>query len=232
MDGQHLLEANKACACDMSDQTQATQPSSTKGSAFNGRRIKPLRKGSVMGHRRGNEIIGQVNALSTWIVRTVDGPTASIQIGDNGTSLSIPKGGGRSTSVSGSSRYLVQAVYGDYLECVSWDGFTTGDTVYVAKPPELRHSITSQVIEGDTVDYTYAARTGNLDGSRTAILNPDTDPSSAQLEIVIPVYMDDDSTLAEIWADEPAGGTGVTVGGNPLTLMDTNRAARAWCQIG
>jgi len=70
----------------------------------------------------------------------------------------------------------------------------------------------------------------NLDGQRTAIQYPDTTPSSAQIEEVLPVYVVDD----EILAATPTGGTGVETEGEspePVTLEDLNVDARAWCQI-
>jgi hypothetical protein len=213
----------------MTDQTTSTQPSEKRDSAFNGKRIRLLRNGSIMGSRRGNQVIAQVNALSSLHIKMVDGDSPSITVADNGTDILIPRGQPQAgtTSAVGPTRMRVQSVSGDYLVCKSWDGSAEGASVNVAKTPELRHSVTSQVIEGVTVSFAYASRTNNLDGKRTATGSGYAD----QVEIVIPVYMDDDSSLCEIWADQPAGGTGVSVGGTPLIWMDTNRNGRAWCQV-
>ena len=93
------------------------------------------------------------------------------------------------------SRWRVKTVYGDYYDCKSWDGTTEGSTtVHIAKPPKLRHSSTSEVIEGTTVSYSYSARTNNNDGSRAA-----SGGGYSETQIVLPVWITND----EIFAAKP-----------------------------
>jgi hypothetical protein len=88
-------------------------------------------------------------------------------------------------------------------------------------------------VEGHAVTFSYASRASNLDGQRTASASG----YANQVEIVIPVFHSAANGsgvtggLDELWADTPTGGTGVEVDSEPLTLMDTNRGGRAWCQI-
>ena len=140
--------------------------------------------------------------------------------------LRIGGGGG------GVGLYLVKEVYSDYYLCHSWDGTTEGtEPVYVAKPWELRHSLTSETVEGDLIDYTYEARANNIDNTgkqRRAVLHTDTDPSSTQIEIVVPVWQVD----CRIVAATPDGGTEVfAVDDEPVTLLDLNVAGRGWRQV-
>jgi hypothetical protein len=132
------------------------------------------------------------------------------------------------------------------MKCVSWDGTTEGAEVWVAKPPELRAdwvaSWTERIEDAD-VTYTWSERAANCDGQRTTHI---ADGSTDQVEIVTPIYHINatyaegtDPDWSEIWADTPAGGTGVEgddasgglASGTPVTLMDQNRAGRAWTQV-
>lgn len=124
----------------------------------------------------------------------------------------------------GAQRMRVKSVDGDYLTCRTWDGTTEGSyDIAVAKPPHLRHSLTSQNVNGVTVSYGSFGITGGM-CQRTASAGGYV----TQTEWVLPVWqIAGTGTDAEIWADMPAGGTGV----EGTTLMDTNRDARAWCQV-
>ena len=154
------------------------------------------------------------------------------------------------------TRMRIKAVHGDYLVCrtvtgseTDEGGLTEGSTdINVAKPYKLRHATPdntpgltdatvylSETIEGIQVDYTWGVRTPadptlNLDGQRRATANPDDDPSSVQIDIVLPVYLVDD----EILTATPEGGTGVTTddGVTTIKLEDVNADGRAWCQVG
>jgi hypothetical protein len=113
-------------------------------------------------------------------------------------------------------RMRIKEVHGDYLTCVPYDGSHEGPECTVDKPPELKHSVSSESIEGSTVSYSYATRADNLDGKRTASgAGPD------QTEIIIPVYKVDDEILAVRNAI-----------GSSYEWCDLNRDARAWCQVG
>jgi hypothetical protein len=122
-------------------------------------------------------------------------------------------------------RYRVKSVQGDYLTCRTWDGSTEGDAdVLVAKPPQLRHSITAQTIDGVSVTYaSYTISSGVCERVASAAGEDDQD------EMVIPVWqIAGTGADAEIWADQPSGGTGVD---DAPVWQDTNRDARAWCQL-
>ena len=135
---------------------------------------------------------------------------------------------GSNTIGSSAQRMRVNNVYGDYLLCKTYDGTNEGtDILKVAKPVELRHSLSSQVIAGNTVSYTYSPDANIWDGARTASCG-----TVKQIEIVIPVYQTGTNSDCEIWADSPIGGTGAQSASVDLTWLDTNRAARAWCMIG
>lgn len=133
-------------------------------------------------------------------------------------------GGG---SGGGPQRMRVLSLSGDYLVCNTWDGTTLGATnINVAKPPQLRHSLIYENVEGASLTYTYASRSNNLDGQRSV-----TDGTTTQIEIILPVYQNSATTSGldyEIWADQPIGGTGVAAA--PV-WMDTNRDGRIWVQI-
>lgn len=139
------------------------------------------------------------------------------------------KGGGNGVGIS-AKRYRVKSVQGDYLTCRTWDGSTEGDTdVLVAKPPQLRHSITAQTVNSVSVTYSdYAISDGVCTRKASATSYPDQD------EMVIPVWQLAGTRVdAEIWADQPEGGTGVEdEDEEPIEWQDTNRDARAWCQVG
>ena len=204
-----------------------------------GNTIKLVPKGKFPGRRKINEIITKVCGLLNMQVVQVDSQDARAVVTDRSTILQIPRSAPAATSPpsgGGATRYRVITNYDDYLACKTWDGSTLGaSTVNIAKPPELRHSITSAGIEGVTIGYGYAVRTYNLDGQRTASASGYT----SQVEIVLPVFQAGTGPESEIWADEPVGGPGIIYandGTTPLspnpTWMDTNRAGRAWCQVG
>lgn len=138
------------------------------------------------------------------------------------------KGGGNGVGIS-AKRYRVKSVQGDYLTCRTWDGTTEGgNDVLIAKPPQLRHSIESQTIDGASVTYSDFSISGGV-CKRIAKAADEDD----QNEMVIPVYqLAGEGVDAEIWADKPEGGTGVVDDeDNPIVWQDTNRDARAWCHL-
>ena len=118
---------------------------------------------------------------------------------------------------------------------------------FIAKTPELRSVHTSpytwsEIIEGISNGYTWGPRANNADGQRIDVGGG----QPIQREIVIPIWhvgdtVDSaDSIWSEIWADTPTGGIGAGPGGstvvdpfgNAITLMDKNKSARRWNQIG
>lgn len=138
--------------------------------------------------------------------------------------------GSKSTSVwtqvsggGGAERFRVKSVQGDYVTCRTWDGTTEGGTdIKIAKPPKLRHSVTSESIEGVTISYSYSTRSNNNDGQRTASAS-----GASQTEIIMPVYITNDV----IFATKPLRGTGVSVSGTPLEYLDLNVDGRAWGMV-
>ena len=108
-------------------------------------------------------------------------------------------------------RYRVNVIENDYLEVGTWDGTTEGTAaVYIAKPFKLRH------IAGH-----YAGLTGLT--TSTAQEVSATNGSEVETWVGTPSYAVDD----EIYA-VPCQGTGVTVGGEDVTLIDLNSDGRAW----
>lgn len=109
----------------------------------------------------------------------------------------------------------------NYIICRTWDGTTEGTTdIKVAKPAKLRNSITSEVLDGTTITYTYTTTGSAAYVERTA------SGASSETQRIVPRYILND----EIWA------IGVPVGANddtsptpqPLTILDLNIDARAW----
>ena len=200
---------------------------------WNGKVIEGL-KSVVMGRKKSAEVIACVNALLSWEVKSGQKTCGEIQISDSKTTLLLPKGSGTDSTPSsgeGGTRFRVKSVQGDYITCHTWDGSTEGSTnVLIAKPPNLRHSITSQTI--NSLSITYSGH--NIDGgkcTRTASATWEGG-TITQNEMVLPPWqIAGTSVAAEIWADEPTGGTGVTVSGNALTWIDKNLDGRAWYQI-
>lgn len=167
------------------------------------------------------------NQLRAYLManRPAEAPGTLFTRTPHGTMRSATKPQPVAQSVKSSSpqRFLVKSDQPDYYECVFWDGSTEGAAVNVAKDPTLRRSLSSERIDGVSVSYSYTGlvRTASATGK------------TSQSEVVIPVVHtnSDGDGYSEIWADKPAGGTGVVDSGdNPVEWMDTNRAARAWCQ--
>lgn len=157
--------------------------------------------------------------------RSVTVPGAFVQRTTRGIRI-IPRGG-----VSDGEkwkRFLVKEVKGDYLVCSAWDGVTAGEEdVLIAKEPELRHSLTSQTIQGVEVTYTDHAIAADGCCTRTATASGYED----QEEMVIPTWQIGGGVDSEIWACEPDGGTGVEVDDVELKWLLPS-SSRAWCQIG
>ena len=145
---------------------------------------------------------GKLNSSSTVKVsRTTKGYFFRAKGGTGGAS---PKGVGKFTYVSMAE---------DYIACTNDKG---GVFTLIAKQPEIRNSITTLTLDETVYNYTYTAfdkRTVNFG-------------SGPVFERISPRYYPG----CKIWADQPEGGTGVTVDGKELKWMDTNRGARAWAE--
>lgn len=130
-------------------------------------------------------------------------------------------------------------VFSDYFVVKDDNGYLWP----VAKPPELRCSLTGAIIEGVTISYSYNGTAALLWSRRTASYTGGT-----LIEGITPPYIPFSASPAQagstIYADMPTNGTGVVIAtgdtttyGNPPTamsagaavvLMDTNRSGRAW----
>lgn len=143
---------------------------------------------------------------------------------NSGTVLEIrPGSGGGGAPVT---RYRVQSVHDKVLVCHTWDGTTEGtDDVYVAKPPKLRHTITTATVDGTVLTYSYSTVASNLDKQRDA-----TNGTITESQFVTPRWLLDD----EIYGIEipQAIAHPVTAGSVVSTLetsvIDLNLDARAW----
>jgi hypothetical protein len=77
------------------------------------------------------------------------------------------------------------SVYGDYVVCHDWDGTTEGtEDIYIAKPPDLRESLTSEILYGLTHGYSYAAGEDVNNRKRIHTVSPDI-----QRERVVPPWI-------------------------------------------
>ena len=145
--------------------------------------------------------------------RTRNGQIIRLNLNTLKRYLPTPSGGG-------STRYIIKSTTDDYLVCRTWDGTTEGDTdVNVAKPWLLQKTPHDGISRGGFTPGNYTAN------SVYRTVTRDSD-SSTELQIVIPVWRTDD----EIYADQPTGKTGITVSGEELEWMDTNRDSRKWAE--
>ncbi len=179
-----------------------------------------------------NEPIGN-SSVASWCRRLLrwcksieiqSGVGYRVRKGSGGTTLELlgVAGGAAVTPVG---RFRVKSVQGDYVTCRTWDGTTEGSSdVLVAKPPQLRHSISSQPINGVTVSYSgYSIDGTTYVCSRTASGSGYSD----QTEYVLPVWQKSTGQDSELWAFKPKDGTGVT----DCDWLDLNIDARAWCEV-
>lgn len=117
------------------------------------------------------------------------------------------------------ARFLIEAIEGDYLEGILWDGFTAPTSatprIHVARPFLLRTSLSSH---GD-VDFDY---TDNV--TRTASASGEDD----ETQVIVPSYEIDDQLIIMRGIN---GETGVITGaGSVAEWIDMNIDARAWAK--
>lgn len=254
------------------------------GSISNGKQVRALSKGAVMGSGRGNEVIRGLNALLTWKIQMVDGQTPSLEIADAGVSLSIPRGqaqagtslggvqykgeygdtvdyvandlvftneesgdrvpwiceiaNGPSTAVHAPTWLEPGTIYwrclahfeggggtvtlytlisinmaGNYLVCRPDGGAGDGsDDIKVALQPELRNTISSQTIDGETWTYSYD------DQRRTASYS-----DLVENQVITPRFL-----AGDIVPVTRCLNTGVTVSGTELTYISIT--GREWAK--
>lgn len=167
-------------------------------------RIKPFRKGESL-------TTDKLNATIRGMNRSNEGVRHPAQVFG-------AKDGGWSGSVT---QCVIAAFYGDWLDCVLFDGTNIGtDHKMVLKPPELRRSEwDGYTISGIT--YSYSDQ-----DTRDA-----TDGSTSETQMVTPVYSIGDIIYV---LEFDSGALPVRFGGEPVTfetdLVDANVAARAWAR--
>jgi hypothetical protein len=168
-----------------------------------------------------NELVQALNSLGNMSIVEADGlKRPRVIYSDGNVVLQIRK---TDTPVEGSitaarvQQYRLKSVQGDYLTCRTWDGSTEGGTdVFIAKNYKLRNSITSQVIDGVTVDYTYTTTVERVAEIATA----------EETQVVVPRYLANDLIYAIA-----SNATGVEdAEENPITLIDINADGRAWAK--
>jgi hypothetical protein len=151
--------------------------------------------------------------------RLLSGPGYKVRETAQGTTLDIEKGAGGSKIQT----FKYKSMQGDYLVCRSWDGTTEGASdVYVGKATKLRHSITSETIDGTAYAYSAYSLT-----AQTRVSTPAG--GAAENQIVVPRYLANDIIYAM------AGRTFLAAVGTPpnttqITLMDLNIDGRAWSE--
>lgn len=102
----------------------------------------------------------------------------------------------------------------DYLVCRAYDGGTESETdTHIAKPPKLRFSTASAVVDGVTVNYSSYSTS---DQTRVA-----TAGAVSEIQIIVPRYLTNDLIYAA-----SAAYTGVS----GVTLIDMNMDGRAWAR--
>jgi hypothetical protein len=115
-------------------------------------------------------------------------------------------------------RVRVKQVFKDYLRCRTVTGLPTDvggvlegtDDIWVAKMPDLRHSLTGQTIEKAITYGSYAI----VQGRCYRIAHDVTEADPDQPEMVVPIWILGTETYSgpdtEIFVQQPFGGTGVT----------------------
>jgi len=108
-------------------------------------------------------------------------------------------------------RLRVKSESNDYLTCRTWDGLNEGASdLLVAKAWKLRHAV-GNYAGLTTLTTTSAGEVAVGDGA------------DSEDWVVTPSYEVDDEIFARYTT-----GTGVTVGGEELVLVDANVDGRAW----
>ncbi len=181
---------------------------------WGGKIIQAFTNGSLFSKKKHNEIVQALNPLLNieFAGGKVSYSDRNVFIRPNSESGS----GGAGASVS---TYRFKSMNSDTLVCHSWDFATEGsDNILIAKPPKLRFSIASEVIDGDTVTYS-AYDTG-------AQTRHATDGGTSEDQVIVPRYLVDDVIYVISANTDLLDGDG-----NPITLLDLNIDARAWAKI-
>ena len=181
------------------------------------------------------DIARQLNELRRFAISIKPVSGRNIQCDDSGSygvtvNQAKVKGGGE--AVEGVlKQYLVDATEPDYLECRLYsNGSASGNTVYIAKPHELRrtpwHGVTITFVHEFngatfTITYTHAgdnARTGVLRTSQGVIV-------ATEKYAIIPRYLPGVTVINAMEVEQEMG---VTAPGE-VTKVDVSN--RAWVRI-
>lgn len=152
-----------------------------------------------------------LNAVKNAVIASLRGDGRSISVKRSGDTAIISYTGNQIIPTNPNGRYQITAIANDYLTGKRIDdatGLPAGDAVYIAKKESLRHDadqyplVTSlTTVDADTVTMVGAA-------TETAKVTPDW-----AVGLIIAV-------------ERKANGTGVSVGGVPLTLQEAT--GREW----
>jgi hypothetical protein len=129
---------------------------------------------------------------------------------------------GSAPAAGGSTLYYFISESDNYIVCnpkqSGAEGFTTSANINVAKPYLLRRTSYDglDARPPGTGSLTYSGQYGDL--------MQRIESANSVGEVIWEPYMLNDI----IFADQPSGGTGVTVSSKALTWQDTNRDARKW----
>lgn len=191
-----------------------------------GNRIPELPPGKLMGRATGNALIRFRNALLN--LRFEVGDQSAIEFSDQNAMLTLDRNLLRSAVGSAIAMYELQSVQANWLTCrsltIAANGARTvgGEDILVAKQFKLRQSITSEVIDGLTVNYTYADSDFANQVIRTAVVADDSGVQEQQ--IVVPRWIMGDIIFAATLEH-----TGVYNGAVELTVLALEDG-RAWTQ--
>jgi hypothetical protein len=152
----------------------------------------------------------------------------------DGTFLEIEQAGGGTTSKAGTKMFICTAVAGDYITAKAWDGTISGNVitlsgadVLVAKPPDQRMSLTREVVDGVTINYSWlnsnnrTANDGTNSEAQVCYKRYTTFTSGALATTLSPA--------AVIFAEESSNGTGVSVNAVGLTWIE-KLPVRVWAR--
>lgn len=213
----------------------------------NGVKIDRFVKGgsrTPLSEEAANELVDALNALLNPTIGI--GTTNAVTISDGGWNIQLKQLGTSGSASTTTGAFKVKQEFGDYLQCVTWDGVTEGTSyVYVAKPEHLYRSLTGRTEDGVTVTFSYALVTSVW--NRTQHVTSPVSTYDDEVHVAKPAYVTsgingDGTPIAGgdvIWAigvtsafivTNPAD-TGTPGVATAITWIDLNRAARKWWQV-
>lgn len=170
------------------------------------------------------ETIKLIFSLHDIQVVTKRGKKGRAIYSDKNVVIELPDSSGDDETY-GLQMFELQSESDDWNVCrplsIDADGLraTTSVDYYIAKPPELRHSIVSETINGAVFTYTYT-------DEHTRIMTAEDD--STETQVVTPWYLPTGGSVTIIYAQAVVGGTGVWKDGVQLTLLE--QSSRAWAR--